>query len=614
MNVKTWWKTGVARKIIELGASFVGVIGLCRLCGLSDQPAMFPYNTFWVLPLTLLVYLAYSRRKIPKKGVQVLSGILTVILAVILVIGKQLDVGSRIVWSLGTVFTIFAITGLLYIAVEYVVNFCVQFRFKDNFELTKKQKWIIFAVILACNILIFLATFPGIYSWDASMQSYRFLHNEVNSHYSVLMTGIFGGGLWLGKTIFGNIMAGMVLVILLQVVIMSYIYAQVVYFVAEYSRSKVAVIGAVTFFTLNLIMGVATVYMTQDILFAGMFALIFMELFRLAQNPKHWSNKLNIAKFIIFSFLLCATRNNGTYILCAVFVVMAIMSRQRKRDLPIMAVPIVLGLLYAGPFFKILGIPNVDSVREMMSVPSQQLARVYVFNRGGLSESEKAKIEDYYKMESFVKYEQMMAKADPTKGALNGAKVEGNWLDYIGLWLGVGMKNPKAYVEAFLLNSLGFWYPNKDYNDPRAAIPYIDYLPSRLWMEGDGVQYAEMRIEKHSFLPAYDLLLKRLFDENEWKSVPLLSNIVSMGTYFLLVLLLCGVAIYRKNKEFVLPLSLVLANYLILLLAPVAVFRYCYPIIIVAPILVVMLFKGKSAKTKQGRGIIEKTKEAKIGA
>jgi len=568
----------------------------------------------------VLVYIAYDKREAQtKKGIRILSIVLTVLLSTIIVLGRQLDLSSRIDWAWGTLVTIGCLGCLLYIVVEYVMKFCDQKVITGNLELTRKQKLIIFGVILGFNLLIFLAAFPGIYSWDASMQAYHFLNNEMNRHYSVLLSAVFGGILGLGKAVCGSYMAGVAMAMLLQLTFMSYVYAQVVYFVTEYTKSKWWLAGTMAFFTLNLIMGLSTVYATQDIMFGGIFALIFMELYRLAKDSEYWSNKWRVLGFVILGFLLCACRNNGVYVLGFVLLVAAFVSEKRKRDLPILALPIILSLLYTGPFLGWLGVPNTDSVREMMSIPSQQLARVYVLTPGALTDEEKAKIEDYYKKEKFVQYEQLMAKADPTKGALNGEKVEENWGDYIKLWLTVGLKSPKAYVEAFLLNSLGFWYPNKEYNDPRAAIPYIDYLPSRLWSEGDG-RYAEMRVDKHSLWQAYDNLLFEWFDGNGWQGIPILASLTSMGTYFVLFLFVCGMTIYRKRKDYVLPLSMVLGNYIVLLLAPVAVFRYCYPMIIVVPIMFMMLFQTKSQKrikaTKQS-GIMKKRvrqSKAKKGA
>lgn len=607
MKVLSDLKTKVSAKsvyqVMVFLISFLGTIGICKFCGIANNPEL-PLNTFLFLVFLVLLIVGYSKRSRDlKKGAKILSGVLTTILAVILVIGKQLELLGAINWSLGTILTIVCLGCAIYIAVEYTVIFCTTFVISGDLTLTRKNKLVIFGIIFLSNFLIFLAVFPGIYGWDSNMQAWQFLHNGVNTHYSVLLGAIFGSILEIGKLIFGSYAAGMAIAMFLQMIIMSYIYSCVVYFVVEETKNKVALVATVMFFTLTLIMGLATVYSTQDIIFGGIFALIFMDLYRLAKKPEHWGNKINVIRFIILSFLLCACRNNGIYVLMIALVAMLFIKTQRKRNVLIMAVPIVLSLFYTNVFFRVLQIPDVDSMREILSVPSQQLARVYVFSQGALSSDEKEKIEEFYDLEKFMQYNVFTMKADMTKAALNLDVLKSNMSDYVATWAKVGLKNPKAYIEAFLLNSLGTWYPNKEFNDPRANIPYIEYGMSNLWNEYDG-EYVSMRVDRHSLLPLYDKILLELFRDNHWQSIPLFANIISMGTYFILFVFVCGIAIYKKRKDYIIPMSLILGNYLILLVAPVSVFRYCYPMIIVAPIMFVMLFstRSKIRKAKELEG------------
>ena len=585
--------TQQAQVAINLGASIIGAVGICKFCWIADNAAKFPFNSFLFIVLLGLLYIAYSKRSRElRRGAKILAAILTVIVTAILVLGKQLDLLSRINWTLGTLLTICALGCCIYIVIHYAVDFCERVRLKENLELTRKKKWVIFAVILLSNLLIFLAVMPGVYGWDSSMQAYMFLNNAVNTHYSVLLGAVFGGLLGIGREVFGSLAAGMAIAMGLQMLLMSYIYTKIVCFVAETTKNKALTILTVVFFAGTLIMGLAAVYATQDIIFGGMFALIFIELCNLVRNPDYWKSGWNIAKYIVFGFLLCASRNNGVYALAFVLLVTAIVNIRRWKWLIVMAAPITLAMIYTGPIFGLLGIPNTDSVREMMGVPSQQLARVYVYNRDSLTEEELAKIEEYYEREEFLQYETFTAKADRTKAALDGEAVEAHPLDYAVLWAKVGVKHPRAYIEAFLLNSLGTWYPNKEYNDPRSDIPYIDYEMSRLWSEEEG-QYAEMRIVRESLFPAYEEVLANLFWHNKWQEVPLLVNIVSMGTYFVLFVFALGVMIYRKQWKWMIPLGLILGNYIIILLAPVAVFRYCYPMIMVMPIVMGVVMREK---------------------
>ena len=71
-----------------------------------------------------------------------------------------------------------------------------------------------------------------------------------------------------------------------------------------------------------------------------------------------------------------------------------------------------------------------------------------------------------------------------------------------------------------------------------------------------------------------------------WMEVPLISTICSIGTYGLLLLFTIGYVIMRQKYNLLLPLSLVFGLYLTLLLSPVAIFRYAYPVVILAPVFI----------------------------
>ena len=122
----------------------------------------------------------------------------------------------------------------------------------------------------------------------------------------------------------------------------------------------------------------------------------------------------------------------------------------------------------------------------MLSIPSQQLARVYNYNIDVFNEEEIEELnKSYSKLENFKYYTERQSISDLTKGVLNSDYVKNNLNKYIKLWLNIGLKDPKNYVEAFLLNNLGYWYPNKNYKDDRMYHPYIEYemLDAKKWNE-----------------------------------------------------------------------------------------------------------------------------------
>ena len=516
----------------------------------------------------------------------------SIFLSLLLTIGGQLDAFSVIAWDSDTVFRILTFAFSLYLPIYRIMGFLEKTILKKGRVFSKKDKMLIYLIIVSSNLLIYLALFPGIYGWDSALQSYRAIYGGVTSHWSVPLGYMFGFLLKIGKNVFGDYGVGMAIAMLLQMLFVSFVYAKVVFFINKRFKSNYCTVTTLCFFVMMLLFGAMSIYSTQDTIFGAIFALIFIELCELSYDSAYWNNRKNIIKYIILGILLCLCRNNGVYVLLLVAVIsFFVMKKGEKKKVLFMIIPVVGSFVYSGVILNIMGIPNSTAINEMMSVPSQQIARVYTLNGGSISNGDKEKIEYYYdKVEKFKEYKDFMAKADKTKGALNADKVKDNMMDYFLLWLRVGVHSPRNYIEAFLLNSLGTWYPGKDYDDPRAHIGYIEYDMNTLWNEYDG-EYAETKIERNSKLPFYEEFLAGFIHDNNWQDTPLLSIIYSIGSYFVLTVFSIMMIVYRKNYKMLVPMCLVVGLYVTVLLGPVAIFRYCYPVLIVAPIIVLSLFR-----------------------
>ena len=510
----------------------------------------------------------------------------SVFLSAVLIIGGQLDISSEISWNINTVLEMASFTVSLFLPVYKIIGYLERTSLKKGKKLSRKEKLLIYMIIVVSNVLIFLALYPGIYGWDSALQGYRAMYGGTTSHYSVLLGSIFGFLLKIGKDVFGSYDVGMAISMIAQLLVVSAVYARVVFFMCDRYNGLSSAVWTIIYFIFILLFGAMTVYSTQDVMFGAVFALIFIELWEMSCDDLYWKRKKNVAKYILLGTLLCLCRNNGVYMLMlAVLVSLFVFKKGKKRNILIMILPIIFSFIYSGPVLSMLHIEKTDTINEMMSIPSQQIARVYTSDNGDIGEDEKQKVEYYYdKVERFKEYGSYTAKADKTKGALNSDKVKSSFLDYISLWIKIGFKNPKKYIEAFLLNSLGTWYPGKKYNDPRANIPYIEFGMNTLWDEYDG-KYSEMRIDRKSKMVWYERILSDILYENKWQDIPVVSVLYSIGSYFVLVVFAVMMYIYRKQYHLFVPMALVVGLYITVLLGPVAIFRYCYPVLIIVPVI-----------------------------
>ena len=542
--------------------------------------------TLMTLPVfyTLSKYIRRDRKTL---SYSVLLGFM---IAIIFIIGKQLDLYGKIYWTLGTFIKIIGLSSGISFFINMLLSNLGKIKLAHDFSLTKKHKIIIISTIVLSNFLVWLALYPGLYGWDSSAQAYQTMHGQINGHWSIVLGYIFGNILSFGKDVLGNISYGVAISTLLQLIIMSLIYSHVVFTVNKISKNKAITLLSLAFFIFVSILKVMTVYTTQDVIFGGIFLMLFVQLFKLFAIGGKYEPWKNAIVLLLLGVALCLCRNNGIYIFLFMSIFAIIISKQRKIMLISMASTIVISLLISGPIMSAFGIEKAHNlVNETLSVPSQQIARAY-YNNSSLDEATKQRIQYYYDdQELFEKYNDYPLIADYTKNSLNSEKVKDNFLDYIGLWAQTGCQSPRSYIEAFLLNTLGIWYPDKNQNDGRLAIPYLEYDMSILWSQYDG-KYQEMKVERNSLFPQYEKYLSSIIRDNEWQSIPVFSILYSPGTYFILTVVVVSFALYNKKMRLLPPRSLICGLFITVLLGPVVLFRYVYPAIITAPILISMLF------------------------
>ena len=372
---------------------------------------------------------------------------------------------------------------------------------------------------------------------------------------------------------------------------LSYVATKITVFCAKRIPNKIIYFINVLFFSFFPLYTLMSISAAQDSVFAGLFCLIILNVIELIENKDYWKNKLKPISLGILIFLLCLIRNNGFYcILISIPFIFLACKNKKIVVLLIFIIPLFAYKIYSGPVFNILGVTKTDTFREMLSIPSQQFARVYNYNLKVFSKEELKQLKKFYpQIDDFKYYTYRQSIADPTKSVLNNKYVKSNLKDYISLWTSNGVKDPENYVEAFLLNSLGFWYPNKNYNDDRMYHPYIEIemMDAAKW----NPRYVQ--IKRESKFPIYEKILNITIGKNAWKRIPVISTIFTTGTYFIIFIFLFLLTILRRNFKYMLPISIILGLYATLFLSPVALFRYCFPIIMVSPLMINLILYQK---------------------
>ncbi|MBP3799455.1 MAG: hypothetical protein ILA19_00600 [Bacilli bacterium] len=565
--------------IIRLLLSFLGMIGIV----LNYQIGTNVYLTLNLLNVFIFIMLYYFYQKvtIDNKKEKIFSIIFSIFLSLILVIGNQLDKTSNIKWNIITLIEIFCLIFAIFPFIIYSFNIIKKIKKHYDFEITKKRKIIIFSTIFVFNFLVFLAIYPGVYGYDAGFQIMEVLNKNIQltSHFSVIYSYFLAKCIQIGQVLFNSNEIGFAIYSLLQMTFMTYVATRISLFSYKLSKNKYILLLSIIFFSLFPLYMIMTISACQDTIFGGIFALLIINFIEHYDNIK--SKKIFI-KIVILSFMLCAIRNNGYYALLVV-VVMSLLFNKNKRLLSTipLIISIVLYKIFTGPVYNYMNVYKEPPIREMSSIPSVQLARVYNYNKSILNKDDLRNYKLFYNnLDKFKYYKIVPSISDTIKNVLNVEYTNNHLNEYVQFWLKVSLKDPKNYIEAFLLNNLGVWYPGKHYNDFRMYHPYIEYKMSN----GKEANEDYENFERKSKLPIYDKILHLVVERNGWKIIPVVSAFFNLGTYFLIFIYSIGVCIIRKKRKYIVAISAITGLYITIFLAPVALFRYSFPIVILLPI------------------------------
>ncbi len=602
------------KTIVTILLSILATIGIVLETSIGNN---INYNNIFVIILFSLFLYFFSLMKKPPKKDFVFLTILSAIISILVILGDELEYTGDVEWTLPTLIKTLLLGISVFPMVSLIKNGITKISLSIK-PLKIKNKTvlflIIFSVVFFFDFLVWLAMYPGLYGYDAGYEILEIIGNiQMTSHFSILYTIILGNLVKFGMIWFGDYHIGFAIYSFLQMLFLSYVASKICYYVYIKSSKKWLLVTSIILFSLFPPFTILNVSACQDPLFSGLFCLVLLNFVNIAEDNRFLENKKNVALLPIEILLLCLLRNNGFYAMLvpvAYIVFKIIKDKTYIKLMLIVVIPLIIYKIIVGPVYKMLDIKKANSLSEMLSIPSQQLARVYAYNRDAFNESDIEELNKFYDMNNFKYYTVRQSVADPIKSSFHVDYLENNFSDYLRLWVRIGFRDKKDYIEAFLFNSIGFWYPNKIYYDERMYQPYLEYemLDAKKWNKDYIV------INRQSKFRAYDNILNEIINNNAWVEIPFVPMLFEMGSYFILFVFLLLYTIINKKLNLVLPISLIFGLYATLLLAPLALFRYALPVFMSSPIMIYMIILQentekvleKNSKNKRRKNKYEK--------
>ena len=219
------------------------------------------------------------------------------------------------------------------------------------------------------------------------------------------------------------------------------------------------------------------------------------------------------------------------------------------------------------------------SPREMLSVPLQQMARTRVKAEETLPSDMRQELDKYIPAQwVFAAYNPYLA--DPVK---NRAVIHDDPAGLIKTWVRLGVQYPQIYIDAFLDNSIGYWFIE---DRTHAQIYGIGTESGFGYLSTDNrTMPAGCEIEQHSLLPGLRAFIERIVSDNVYQKIPVFRIIFAPAFYWWMLCMYVAAAIYGKRYTFLLPAAFLAVYYMTLLLSPTVLIRYMYPFVVTVPAL-----------------------------
>lgn len=456
-------------------------------------------------------------------------------------------------------------------------------RFFNNLDETKYPFFIDWAFIFIAWIPLWVLCFPGIYAYDSVFQVLWYEQGTLYTHHPLLHTLFLG---WCIKD-FPSPEIGMMFYSISQMLTLSFAFAMISDYLRKLDQPVLIrrlVLLWFMFFPPNALMAFSA---TKDVFFTAFFVIFLVLMARGIQDQRKLKNWKWIIGMLISGFLVLALRSQSRYVMILTLLIgLLIWRKQLRKTMTILMVGIlIIFQIYNGPVTKAIGGLPYDSIREMMSVPLMQMSRALIYSPDQLDKSLQEEIKSY--IPTYKTYIEFPSNSDNLKMHFNLEKFKKDPFAFISLWAKVGLKCPVNYLDAFCRLNVATWYPDMNEKDPGAWHPYMEFNNSK--PENENWTIIERKTPKS--LQKLAERVQRFVLENENQNRVLLSLLWSSGFATWILFFLFGFACMEKQWKNIPIFAIPILMWMTLLLAPVILFRYMYPIFTCLPILWGTLFK-----------------------
>lgn len=451
----------------------------------------------------------------------------------------------------------------------------------SNCEFLFKNRKRFFVISFLSFFIIFiigyLQYFPGIYTPDSIYQISQSLGDSpMTSHHPIFHTMLIKLFMRLTNSVRINI----IIYCIFQMIALSFTLSFLLYYLIIKKVNSYIIVYSFVFLLFSPINIMYSYTLWKDIPFAISMIYLFICLIEMASNTETYFKKnINLAFLFCSILMVILFRNNGIYILIlSVPIILIVYRKYFVKLLLVIGSCFTCYFLIKGFIFNRYDVTK-GSVAEMLSIPVQQIARALHEHNDSITDDEKKIINNYLNVDIIGDvYDPRLS--DPVKGTWKCSSFSTEYKDFFKVWYSIFKRYPITYINSFLSNNYGYWYPETSY-----------------WIVGvKTATYYDLYKENYGLENKTLIDFKFKADKiiNDMHNVPVISMLFSTGIVFWFTFISTIVILIKQNYKLLVPMILVFALWLTLVASPVyAEFRYLYCIYVSLPLFLAIMVDTK---------------------
>lgn len=426
-----------------------------------------------------------------------------------------------------------------------------------------------FLFLLLCWIPVLLAVYPGFFVYDAQDEYLQVASRTFSTHHPLVHVLLLGGIICAVHKVTDSYNMGIACYTVVQMILVSGGFTFLLSYLRKKKVSKTLRFISMLYFGLFPVIVMFTLCSAKDALFSTALLILLICLLEMNLNSdSFFTSKGWLLLTVVSATGMMLLRNNGLYAFVFLIPFLAFYQKKYRKRVLVWAAISIAGCLLINGGLRVAFQADDSENQEILTVPIQQLARTYKYEPEVFSEEDVKTLHEILPEEALVMYNARLS--DPVKYRFRNDAFAADKAKYIKLWAKIGLKKPLSYLNAWLMTSYGFWYPDTVINVYAGnSVFTFTYEDSSYF--GYEVELPGVRDSK---IPWLDEVYRRLSLEIEQEKVPILSMLFSPGGLFWLFAFVCSYTLYRKKYHILMPCIMVLAVWLTVILGPTYLPRY----------------------------------------